>query len=279
MINFEDEYAKIVENLKQKNSADISNVIKAYNFAYDKHKDQRRKSGEPYILHPVQVAGILEKLDFNTDVICAALLHDTVEDCGVTVEEIETLFNKQIAQIVDAVTAIESDTFNPDTENIFSNTDDFLKQALEDQTYQKLISIGKNNIFGFYIKFADRLNNLQTIGVFPKYKKEAKITETRKWIIPLAKILKTKFFYENLNNECFLISTEDENEKYLYTYSNDIQYSPLSQYKKLYLFDGDEGKGSTNGSWVFLNWDLKINEQLKLRIGPSLVQIEEQKLW
>ena len=198
MTNYEDEYEKIIENLKQKNSADISNVIKAYNFAYDKHKDQRRKSGEPYILHPVEVAGILEKLDFNTDVICAALLHDTVEDCGVTIEEIETLFNKQVAQIVDAVTAIESDTFNPDSENIFSNTDEFLKLALEDQTYQKLISIGKNNIFGFYIKFADRLNNLQTIGVFPKYKKEAKITETKKWIIPLAKILKTKFFYENL---------------------------------------------------------------------------------
>ena len=173
MNNYENIFNEIVNNLKKKNSLDISNVVKAYNFAKEKHKNQFRKSGEPYILHPIQVAYILEHLDFNTDVISSALLHDTVEDCGVTIKEIEKTFNKQIAEIVDAVTAITKDNFMPDNENLFSNTDDFLKQAMEDRTYQKLISIGKNNKFGFYIKFADRLNNLQTIGVFPKYKKRS----------------------------------------------------------------------------------------------------------
>lgn len=221
MTNYEQIMNNIVANLKQKNSEDIANVVKAFNFAKEKHKNQFRKSGEPYILHPVEVAEILEQLDFNTDVISAAILHDTVEDCGVTVEELEKLFNKQIAQIVDAVTAITKENFKPDSENIYSNTDEFLKQALEDKTYQKLISIGKLNKFGFYIKFADRLNNLRTIGVFPKYKKEAKIQETKKWILPLCKLLKTKYFYYNINNECFKVANED-NKNFFKFYDNNI---------------------------------------------------------
>ncbi|MBO5884314.1 MAG: bifunctional (p)ppGpp synthetase/guanosine-3',5'-bis(diphosphate) 3'-pyrophosphohydrolase [Clostridia bacterium] len=220
MTKHEQIFEQIVQNLQNKDSSDISNVIKAYKFAKEKHKDQFRKSGEPYILHPVEVAQILESLDFNTDVISAAILHDTVEDCGVTIEEIENRFNKQISQIVDAVTAISKENFIPDNDNLYENTDDFLKLAVEDQTYQKLISIGKSNKFGFYIKFADRLHNLKTIGIFARHKKEAKITETKKWIIPLAKLLKSKYFYDNLYNECFLISTEDQNTKFVKSYNN-----------------------------------------------------------
>lgn len=218
--DYEKIFNNIIDNLKRKNSSDISNVIKAYNFAKEKHKNQFRKSGQPYILHPVQVASILEHLDFNTDVISAGLLHDTVEDCGVTIDEIQQMFNRQIAQIVDAVTAITKESFKPDTENIYSDTNDFHKLALEDKTYQKLISIGKLNKFGFYIKLADRLNNLQTIEVFPKYKQEEKVIETKKWIIPIAKLLKSKYFYENLKNECFLISQKDNILDFINFYEN-----------------------------------------------------------
>ena len=210
MTDYQKIFDDMVERLNKKNSEDISNVIKAFNYAKKLHAEQFRKSGEPYILHPIQVAEILEKLNFNTDVISAALLHDTVEDCGVSVEDIEHTFNKNISQIVDAVTAIEQGNFKPDSDDIYANTDDFLKLAMEDKTYQKLITIGKTNKFGFYIKFADRLNNLQTIGPFPRYKKEAKILETRKWIIPLAKLLKSKYFYNNLRNYCFIIEHENE---------------------------------------------------------------------
>lgn len=214
MTDYQKIYEDMINNLNKKNSEDISNVVKAFNYAKELHKDQFRKSGEPYILHPVEVAKILEGLNFNTDVICAALLHDTVEDCGITVEELSKKFNKNIAQIVDAVTAIQNENFKPDADDIYANTDDFLKLAMEDKTYQKLIAIGKLNKFGFYIKFADRLNNLQTIAPFARYKKEAKIQETRKWIIPLAKLLKSKFFYDNLKNMCFCI--ENEEEKYYF---------------------------------------------------------------
>lgn len=153
----------------------------------------------------------MEERDFNTDVICGALLHDTVEDCNVTIDELKSTFNHQIAQIVDAVTAIRKENFLPDSNNIFTDTKDFLKQAVEDSTYQKLISIGKNNKFGFYIKFADRLNNLSTIACFPKYKKEAKILETEKWLIPLAKLLKSRYFYYKLTNGCFCVDTKMTN--------------------------------------------------------------------
>lgn len=245
MSNHKQIFEQIVANLKQKNSEDITNVIKAYNFAEEKHKDQFRKSGEPYILHPVEVASILEHLDFNTDVISAAILHDTVEDCNVTLQDIEKLFNKQIAQIVDAVTAITKENFIPDSENIYSNTDDYLKLAIEDKTYQKLISIGKMNKFGFYIKFADRIHNLKTIGIFPRYKKEAKIQETRKWILPLSKILKSRYFFNTLDNLCFKIENEDSNffnsynkninnlKNYLYELKQDLSIEVESYLKSI----------------------------------------------
>ena len=210
MSDYKQLFNEMLENLKQKNSVDISNVVKAFNFAEQKHSGQMRKDGDPYIIHPVEVASILEKRDFNTDVISAALLHDTVEDCGVTIDELKHTFNNQIAQIVDSVTAITKENFLPDSNNIYSDTKDFLKQAVEDSTYQKLIHIGKNNKFGFYIKFADRLNNLSTISCFPKYKKEAKILETEKWLIPLAKLLKSKYFYYQLTNGCFCVRHEDD---------------------------------------------------------------------
>ena len=175
MSDYKQIFSNMLEDLKKKNSIDIANVVKAFHFAEEKHSGQFRKDGTPYIIHPVEVAKILEERDFNTDVICGALLHDTVEDCNVTIDELKSTFNHQIAQIVDAVTAIRKENFLPDSNNIFTDTKDFLKQAVEDSTYQKLISIGKNNKFGFYIKFADRLNNLSTIACFPKYKKEAKI--------------------------------------------------------------------------------------------------------
>lgn len=214
MTNYEQKYNTIITNLKNKNSADIYNVVKAYNFAKEKHNGQFRKGGDPYIIHPVEVASILEKLDFNTDVIASALLHDTVEDCGVTIKDIETEFNKQIAEIVDSVTAITKENYTLDSDNLYAEQD-FLKLAVDDKTYQKLITLGKQNKFGFYIKFADRVNNLQTIGCFAKYKKEAKVKETEKWIIPLTKLLKTKYFYDTLTNYCFLISNEEKSSKYL----------------------------------------------------------------
>ena len=81
-------------------------ILRAYNYALGKHGDQKRKSGEPYIIHPVQVAYILAGLELDTDTICAALLHDVVEDTDVTQEDLEREFGTSIASMVDGVTKL-----------------------------------------------------------------------------------------------------------------------------------------------------------------------------
>ncbi len=209
-------YDNIIKTLQKNNSIGISNVSNAFMLAESLHKGQTRKSGEPYILHPVAVAEILCNLGFDTDMISAALLHDVVEDCNCTLDEIREKFNNNVAEIVDAVTAINQNTIN--INNIFDDPD-FLKNNLEDQTFKKLISIGKENKFAFFIKFADRLNNLRTIEVFNQYKQIEKVKETQKWVIPLAYLLKTKYFYDALQNECFRIINRSKIEEFEYRYN------------------------------------------------------------
>ena len=200
--NFMDDYkqnfASTLENLKKKSIPGVSLVEKAFAFAENKHFGQFRKSGLPYIAHPVEVMGILEKMDFGSDVLCAALLHDVVEDCGVTINELEKNFNPIVAQIVDAVTEIKPNEKMEDVE-------------AEIKTYQKLVSMGKINRFAFYIKFADRLHNLKTIGVFPKYKQVEKVKQTQRFVIPLLKILKARELYNQITNECFKVLSWQEN--------------------------------------------------------------------
>lgn len=187
-------YNELISRMVSKKSERLFNVQKAFELAERLHKPQFRDSGDPYILHPVIVATILEKLDFDSDVISAALLHDVVEDCGYTIDEIKQNFNSEIAEIVDGVTAINKEKYKQELDSIFDNAD-FLKQSLEGKTYNKLLKIGKKNKFAFYIKFADRLHNLQTIEHVEEYRKIEKVKQTEKWILPLTEILKTSFFY------------------------------------------------------------------------------------
>ncbi|MBQ4557767.1 MAG: bifunctional (p)ppGpp synthetase/guanosine-3',5'-bis(diphosphate) 3'-pyrophosphohydrolase [Clostridia bacterium] len=218
MEEYEVIYENIVNDLKKKHALDIGLFSKAYEFAKKFHKGQYRKSGEPYILHPVKVAEILNKLDFDVSVLCAGLLHDTVEDCEYTIDQLKADFNKSIAQIVDAVTAIELDF------DKYSD-DDFPKFIEESQTYNKLLSIGKENLFAFYIKFADRLNNLQTISCFPRYKQLDKIKETEKWLLPLLHILKANWFYREISNEIFKIRHQDHIERFDKIYEKYFLYN------------------------------------------------------
>lgn len=202
-LEYTEVFAKLVDNLKSKRALDISSVINAFNFAEKCHTGQKRKTGEPYISHPVAVAFILSEMNFDTNVISAGLLHDVVEDCGVSVQFISENFNTEIAQIVDAVTKIEMD-LDQKEEN------EFLEAEEEIKTYQKLIEKGKVNILAFYIKFADRLHNLSTISTFKKYKKQQKVKETEKWLMPFLKLLKAQEFYVKISNRCFKILHEDE---------------------------------------------------------------------
>ena len=187
-----------------KNEQDLKLLDKVFETATDLHNGQLRKDGTPYISHPVEVALILAKLEFNIDVVCAALLHDVVEDCGYTLEQISENFNLNIAEMVDAVSAIDKTKYVFDENDIYEDVN-FVKSSVEEQTFKKLISIGKKNPMGFAIKFADRLHNLRTIECFDYNKQLEKVRESEKWIIPIAKKLNSERFYRELKNECFKI--------------------------------------------------------------------------
>lgn len=208
----------IVEEYKQTGlPTDI--IKKAYKFAKELHKDQKRKDGTPYISHPVEVALILTKLGFNEDVIAASLLHDVVEDCGCTLETIENEFNPSVAELVDCVSAIKKEKFVFDKEDLYESTE-FEKASIEEQSFKKLIAIGKKNPLGFCIKFADRLHNLRTIESFPYSKQLEKVKETEKWIVPIAKILDTEYFYRSIKNECFKIKHKYDGQEFFSQYNN-----------------------------------------------------------
>ncbi len=179
-------------------------IEKAYDLAKYLHKDQRRKDGKPYLSHPVEVALILCDLGFDENVISAALLHDVVEDCEYELSNIEKNFNRKIAEMVDCVSAIDKEKFVFDKEDLYES-EQFEKASIEEQSFKKLIAIGRKNPLGFCIKFADRLHNLRTIETFDYNKQLEKVKETEKWIIPIAKILNAEYFYRSLKNECFKI--------------------------------------------------------------------------
>lgn len=209
-------------------------IEKAYDVAKLLHAKQTRNDGTPYIVHPVEVAYILSEFDFDEDVVCAALLHDTVEDCGYTLKQIEIDFNKNVANLVDAVSAIDETTYTYDQDNLFEDPD-FVKSSMEDQTFKKLIALGKKNPSGFCIKFADRLHNLRTIETFVYSKQVEKVRETQKWILPIAKKLGAEFFFRSIQNECFRILNGRQGEQYFSSYefyhkTNKRNVERMSQY-------------------------------------------------
>ncbi|MDI3472745.1 MAG: diphosphokinase / guanosine-3,5-bis(diphosphate) 3-diphosphatase [Thermotogaceae bacterium] len=143
-------------------SLNIEKIAKAYNYALEKHKGQLRLSGEPYIIHPVEVAKILLSLNLDTTSVVAGLLHDVVEDCNVSIEEIEREFGSDVAKIVDGLTKIESLDFNiPDAE-------------AKIESIRKMILAMASDIRVILVKLADRLHNMRTLSYL---KDEKKIVE------------------------------------------------------------------------------------------------------
>lgn len=186
------------------NDLPLEIIEKAYEKAKFLHREQTRKDGTPYLTHPVEVALILAKLDFDENVIAGALLHDTIEDCDYTGEEMTQEFNSTVFKLVDCVSAIDKTKYVLDKDNIYEDAE-FIKSSAEEQTFKKLISIGKENPCGFAIKFADRLHNLRTIESFNYPKQLEKVRETEKWVLPIAKALKSEYFYRAIKNECFKV--------------------------------------------------------------------------
>ncbi|MFC4913569.1 RelA/SpoT family protein [Actinomadura gamaensis] len=160
---------KTVRNTHPK--ADLRQIERAYDVAAHYHRDQKRKSGDPYITHPLAVSTILAELGMNTETLCAALLHDTVEDTEYTLEELRADFGDEIAALVDGVTKLDKVKYG---------------EAAEAETVRKMVVAMSRDIRVLVIKLADRLHNMRTLRYMPRHKQEKKARETLEVFAPLA---------------------------------------------------------------------------------------------
>ncbi|MGA2470965.1 MAG: bifunctional (p)ppGpp synthetase/guanosine-3',5'-bis(diphosphate) 3'-pyrophosphohydrolase [Solirubrobacteraceae bacterium] len=152
---------------------DRERVQAAFMFACEHHADQRRRSGEEFIVHPVGVAQICAGMLLDTETLCAALLHDTVEDTTASLEEVAERFGEEVASLVDGVTKL--------TEITFSSRDE--AQA---ENYRKMIVAMASDVRVILIKLADRLHNMRTLSALPKQKQLDKARETLEIYAPIA---------------------------------------------------------------------------------------------
>ncbi len=150
----------------------------AIDFASKAHKDQKRKSGEPYIIHPLAVSSILAEWDMDIDTVIAGVLHDTVEDTDVTLEQIESLFGRDVAFLVDGVTKVGQ------ARSGMRNLESYLPQT-KDNLSKLLIAVGKD-VRVIIIKLADRLHNMRTLEHMTREKQKKIARETMEVFAPLA---------------------------------------------------------------------------------------------
>jgi guanosine-3',5'-bis(diphosphate) 3'-pyrophosphohydrolase len=171
----EKEYADLKDSLSHYMTDEVmlKKIDFAYQYATEKHKDQMRKSGEPYIIHPVAVAGILAKLKLDLPSILAAMLHDVVEDTNTSLEEIEKNFGSDVAQLVDGLTKISKITFRSNQEKLAEN-------------FRKMVLAMAKDLRVIIVKLADRLHNMRTLDCLTTAKRVSIAQETMDIYAPLA---------------------------------------------------------------------------------------------
>jgi GTP pyrophosphokinase len=165
---------ELIERTRQARPAsDADLLLRAYDFAREKHAGQKRRTGEDYIEHPVAVAGILAELGMDDTTIAAGLLHDVPEDCGVTFQEMLTRFGPEVAQLVDGVTKLKHIDF----------TNEQQKQA---ENLRKLFLAMAGDVRVIIIKLADRMHNIRTLEPFPEKRRREIAQETLSIFAPIA---------------------------------------------------------------------------------------------
>ncbi len=197
-IAYKDLLRPFIDNM---NKEDKAAVRKAYELALEAHQYQRRKSGEPYILHPIEVARIcIEEIGLGPTAIISALLHDVVEDTDITLEYIEKEFGNKIAMIVDGLTKFKD-----------LNMDNLSPQA---ENFKKVLSTMAKDVRVVLIKMADRLHNMRTLGSMPPHKQLKIASETTYIYAPLAHRLGLYNIKTEFNDLC-MKSLQPEEYKYV----------------------------------------------------------------
>jgi GTP pyrophosphokinase len=175
--------------------ADLDPLRRAYLLAESSHRGQMRKSGEPYITHPLAVTLILAELGAETTTLTASLLHDTVEDTDVTLDQVGAQFGAEVRYLVDGVTKLEKVDYGA---------------AAEPETFRKMLVATGNDVRVMSIKLADRLHNMRTLGVMRQEKQERIAKVTRDVLIPLAERLGVQALKSELEDLVFAVLHPEE---------------------------------------------------------------------
>ncbi|WP_330348107.1 RelA/SpoT family protein [Streptomyces sp. NBC_00582] len=178
--------------------ADLEPLRRAYVLAESSHRGQMRKSGEPYITHPLAVTLILAELGAETTTLTASLLHDTVEDTDVTLDQVREQFGEEVRYLVDGVTKLEKVDYGA---------------AAEPETFRKMLVATGSDVRVMSIKLADRLHNMRTLGVMRPEKQERIAKITRDFLIPLAERLGVQALKTELEDLVFAILHPEEYER------------------------------------------------------------------
>ena len=189
MNEYQEQFIKLKEKLSETMSKeDIEKIEKAFNIADEAHKEQKRRSGEPYIIHPLAVAVILADMGMDTDSICAALLHDVVEDTPTTAKEIRDVFGEDVELLVEGVTKLGQIPFAAS------------KEEEQSENIRKMFLAMSRDIRVIIIKLADRVHNMRTLRFMPEEKQRYKARETLEIYAPLAHRLGIRAFKEELED-------------------------------------------------------------------------------
>jgi GTP pyrophosphokinase len=168
-------YEELVKSIRRYHpSDDITMIKKAYQIAHDAHKDQKRKSGEPYIIHPLCVAIILADLEMDKETIAAGILHDVVEDTVMSLDELKAEFGEEVALLVDGVTKLTQISWSMD------------KMELQAENLRKMFLAMAKDIRVIIIKLSDRLHNMRTLQYMKPEKQKDKARETMEIYAPIA---------------------------------------------------------------------------------------------
>ena len=192
-VTFEQLYDRLKENYDE---SMLEEIKKAYLFACDAHKGEKRLTGEDYINHPVKVAYILSDLNVDYITIVAALLHETMNHADIPYETLENKFGKLVADIVNTISKINKLQMPNETESSAM----YIRKVLVGLAF---------DIRVIYIKLADRLQNMRTIYVLPEEKIQAKAKETKMVLIPIAHRLGINYFISELENLCLYYTKKD----------------------------------------------------------------------